>query len=245
MWRWAAVAALVCVVGICDRAIANVVSVWGVNKADTGLVRAPLGIFVIGPSDDPYSCIAALTGQHKLKWHLCRQFNIGNFAVDCASAGGQYWKRGIGGGLPGKRFDSDVESWEPAKVFKTELRRIWRVSHETGGDPRPTIGFHHGGLAFHYVQLTAKDNVLRNSDADGRDRKERDSPGGSGGTSGRSIGGVFFLLFGAALLKISLDLTDGPNLSRREIAGSWIVGVLSGYLIIQGTVLLLVGGWLL
>jgi hypothetical protein len=56
--------------------------------------------------------------------------------------------------------------------------------------------------------------------------------------------GVLFLLFGAALLKVALDLVDAPKNPIWLLVLAWGVGCVAGVLICQGTFLVLTGNWL-
>lgn len=96
----------------------------------------------------------------------------------------------------------------------------------------------------HDRQLATEDDVLRHSDADSYKRQKGDSPSGSSRTSGHTIGGVLFLLFGAALLKVALDLTDAPKNPIWLFMGAWRLGAAGSLIICQGTILGMTGDWL-
>jgi hypothetical protein len=73
----------------------------------------------------------------------------------------------------------------------------------------------------HDRQLATEDDILRHSDANSYKRQKGDSPSGSSRTSSRTISGILFLLFGAALLKVALDLADAPKNPIWLHIGAW------------------------
>jgi hypothetical protein len=97
----------------------------------------------------------------------------------------------------------------------------------------------------HFVQLTTKNNVLRNADPDGGQSQNSYGPGGAGGTPRSSIGGAFMILVGATIVAMALKLTDAP---RNPIWLLWIAGgiwLIAAFFVCQGMVLVLTGQWLI
>ncbi len=79
----------------------------------------------------------------------------------------------------------------------------------------------------------------------GSERKNGDGPSGPSRTLGSTVGGGLLFLFGAALLKVVLYLTEESDNPGWVTWSAWGLGLIAVAAIAQGTVLLLTGHWLL
>jgi len=92
-------------------------------------------------------------------------------------------------------------------------------------------------------KLISCGNILRYPNADSYDCQNSNCPSRPSRTSGRTISGVLFFLFGTALLKIALDLTDIVKNPIWFSIGRWVMGAVAALIIYQGTILVLTGNW--
>jgi len=126
-------------------------------------------------------------------------------------------------------------------ISVTHWLKNW--SHELVG--KHEMGFlipkHDIQLVLHNFQLAIKNLILRPAHASSNESQSRNSPSSSSGAERSPISGSLFLFLGAGLLKIAFYIFDGPQDSRwfRLLGG--LCGIVSAYLIFQGTCLILTG----
>lgn len=96
-----------------------------------------------------------------------------------------------------------------------------------------TAGLHFRQLPAHGVQLAVEREIVRDTYPDRRSGEKGNPERSVGGSTGRTVGGIFMLVLGAALLKLCFYISDGRALPD----GVFGWGVLAGafWLIAQGT----------
>lgn len=99
--------------------------------------------------------------------------------------------------------------------------------------------------SLHYMQLPAQRAILINSSDGSDNRSDGDNPGRSFGTSSRPIYGCLVIFLGAVVLKLFFEMIDAPHKPWRLACGAGVIGLLAVTLIVQGTILILTGQWLL
>jgi hypothetical protein len=139
------------------------------------------------------------------------------------------------------------KGWQMARILNGELERDGiLILFQNDSASRLYIGGIDPWSLFglHFVQLTLHGAILKRPNSRSNDGQNSYGDGGVGRSAGKTILGIFFLTFGAALMKLAFYLGDTPRPQWDDRWLSWGIGCCAGLLIAQGTILTLSGNWL-
>lgn len=86
--------------------------------------------------------------------------------------------------------------------------------------------------------------VLQSPDTYDSERKNGNGNRGAGRSTGKTILGCLFFIFGSALMKLAYYFIDTPTPKRDDMWLATVSGFIAALLIVQGTILALSGNWM-